>query len=79
MSILIVQAARAAEVEENTKEQEKESAAVEGQEVRMALENDGVMVNAQVKLPEPKMQINEKCQGAEEEVFVCFGRVALTW
>jgi hypothetical protein len=78
MNILIVQAARAAVAEENTKEQEKESAAVEGQEVRMALENDGVMVNAQVKLPVSKMQISEKCQGAEEEVFVCFGRVVLT-
>ena len=78
MNILIEQAARAAVAEENTKEQEKESTAVEGQEVRMALENDGVMVNAQVKQPVPKMQISEKCQGAEEEVFVCFGRVVLT-
>ena len=59
--------------EENTKEQEKESTAVEGQEVRMTLENDGVMVNAQVRLPVPKMQISEKCQGAEEEIFVCLG------
>ena len=37
------------------------------------------MVNAQVKLTVlTKIQINERCLGAEEEVFVCLRRVVLT-
>ena len=65
--------------EENTKGPGKKSVAVEGQEVKMASENGGIMVSAQVKPPVPtKIQISEKYQDAEEEVFVCLRREVLT-
>lgn len=74
-----MQAARAAVAEENTKGPGKKSVAVEGQEVKMASENGGIMVSAQVKPPVPtKIQISEKYQDAEEEVFVCLRREVLT-
>jgi hypothetical protein len=52
MDTPIVQAAKAAVAEENTKGPGKRSAGVEGHEVTKAWKNDGVMVTAQqVKLP----------------------------
>jgi len=74
-----VQAAKAAVAEENTNGPEKRSALVEGHEVTMAWENDGVVVTVQVMLPVPtKRQTSETSQGAEEGVFVCLGQVVLT-
>ncbi len=74
-----MQAAKAAVAEENTNGPEKRSALVEGHEVTMAWENDGVVVTVQVMLPVPtKRQTSETSQGAEEGVFVCLGQVVLT-
>ena len=60
---------------ENTNGPEKKSALAEGHEV---LKNDGVVVTAQVMLPVPTKQMNEKSRGVEEGVFVCLGRAVLT-
>ena len=74
-----MQAAKAAVAEENTNGPEKRSALVEGHEVTMAWENDGVVVTVQVMLPVPtKRQTSETSQGMEEGVFVCLGQVVLT-
>jgi hypothetical protein len=67
--------ATTAAVGENRRGAERRNMAVEGHEVTMVLANGVGVAIARVKLPVlMRVQIIEKCRGAEEEVFVCLGQ-----